>query len=99
MLLQHGAGLTDCVLNNYSARRFAASSPSTGHAFRAPYLGMLAMYKRGLEEHITEKTGTIPVVGEKTPNFELPDEQGRIFNLARELEAGPIVLVFYRGDW
>ncbi|MDP9455804.1 MAG: peroxiredoxin family protein [Actinomycetota bacterium] len=52
-----------------------------------------------MEEHITEKTGTIPVVGEKTPNFELPDEQGRIFNLARELEAGPIVLVFYRGDW
>ena len=48
---------------------------------------------------MTEVTGTTPDVGEKAPNFELPDEQGRPFNLARELEDGPIVLVFYRGDW
>ena len=48
---------------------------------------------------MAEKTGTTPAVGEKIPNFELPDEQGRPFNLARELEGGPIVLVFYRGDW
>ena len=51
------------------------------------------------EVHVAEKTGTTPAVGEKIPNFELPDEQGRPFNLARELEGGPIVLVFYRGDW
>ncbi len=48
---------------------------------------------------MTEKTGRTPAVGEKAPNFELPDEQGRPFNLASELEVGPIVLVFYRGDW
>ena len=48
---------------------------------------------------MAEKTGTTPAVGEKMPSFELPDEQGRPFNLARELEGGPIVLVFYRGDW
>ena len=46
-----------------------------------------------------EKTGTTPPFGEKAPNFELPDETGNSFNLARELEGGPIVLVFYRGDW
>ena len=48
---------------------------------------------------MAEKTGTTPTVGEKIPNFELPDENGRPFNLARELGDGPIVLVFYRGDW
>ena len=48
---------------------------------------------------VAEKTGTTPAVGEKIPNFELPDHRGRPFNLARELEGGPIVLVFYRGDW
>ncbi len=48
---------------------------------------------------MAEKTNTTPAVGEKIPDFELPDEQGRSFNLAKELEEGPIVLVFYRGDW
>ncbi|MDP8952769.1 MAG: peroxiredoxin family protein [Actinomycetota bacterium] len=48
---------------------------------------------------MAEKTGTTPIVSEKVTNFELPDEQSRPFNLARELEGGPIVLVFYRGDW
>ncbi|QIN78612.1 redoxin domain-containing protein [Rubrobacter marinus] len=52
-----------------------------------------------MEVRVTEKLGTTPAVGEKVPNFELPDERGRPFNLARELEEGPIVLVFYRGDW
>ncbi len=43
---------------------------------------------------MAEKTSTTPVVGEKISNFELPDEQGRFFNLVKELEEGPIVLVF-----
>ena len=48
---------------------------------------------------MAERRSTIPVVGEKVSSFELPDEQGKPFNLAKELEGGPIVLVFYRGDW
>ncbi|MBA4115554.1 MAG: redoxin domain-containing protein [Rubrobacter sp.] len=38
-------------------------------------------------------------VGRKMPVFELPDEEGKPFNLAEQLQKGPIVLVFYRGDW
>ena len=66
-----------------------------------PYAGSgyVGRVQRNLEVHVAEKTGTTPVVGETVTNFELPDEQGRPFNLARELEGGPIVLVFYRGDW
>lgn len=48
---------------------------------------------------MTERTGTTPAVGEKAPNFELPDEHGRPFNLAKEAAERPIVLIFYRGDW
>ncbi len=48
---------------------------------------------------MTEKTGTTPATGEGAPNFELPDQHGRPFGLAREAAQGPIVLVFYRGDW
>lgn len=33
------------------------------------------------------------------PSFELPDENGEMFNLADRLAEGPVVLLFYRGDW
>ena len=38
-------------------------------------------------------------VGEKIPYFEMPDQQGYPWSLSGELELGPVVLVFYRGDW
>jgi len=38
-------------------------------------------------------------VAQKTPTFELPDEQGQPWNLSGHLELGPVMLVFYRGDW
>lgn len=45
------------------------------------------------------ETSTSIEVGQKMPVFELPDEEGRPFNLVEKTEAGPIVLIFYRGDW
>ena len=38
-------------------------------------------------------------VGQEVPAFELPDEQGQPWVLAERLSDGPVVLVFYRGDW
>ena len=38
-------------------------------------------------------------VGTKAPDFELPDQQGYPWCLSGALETGPVVLVFYRGDW
>ena len=37
--------------------------------------------------------------GQPIQNFELPDEEGRSFNLYERLRQNPLVLVFYRGDW
>jgi peroxiredoxin len=37
--------------------------------------------------------------GQQMPNFELSDEEGSPFNLLEQLKEGPLVLVFYRGDW
>ena len=37
--------------------------------------------------------------GQQMENFELPDEGGRPFELYERLRQGPLVLVFYRGDW
>jgi peroxiredoxin len=38
-------------------------------------------------------------VGERAPAFTLPDATGKLVSLADRLEAGPVVLQFYRGDW
>jgi peroxiredoxin len=38
-------------------------------------------------------------VGEHAPEFSLPDAFGRAVSLRERLSAGPVVLVFYRGEW
>ena len=50
------------------------------------------------EENMTE-TSTGLREGQQVPTFELPDEEGRPFNLPEQLQERSIVLVFYRGDW
>jgi peroxiredoxin len=38
-------------------------------------------------------------VGDRAPQFTLPDAFGRAVSLRQRLSAGPVVLVFYRGEW
>lgn len=38
-------------------------------------------------------------VGEKAPDFELPNVKGKSVKLSTLLEKGPVVLNFYRGGW
>jgi peroxiredoxin len=38
-------------------------------------------------------------LGDAVPDFELPDHEGKSWNLSDHLARGPVVLVFYRGDW
>jgi peroxiredoxin len=40
-----------------------------------------------------------PKVGDRAPGFTLPDQLGRRVSLDGELERGPVVLIFYRGEW
>ena len=37
--------------------------------------------------------------GQKVTYFELPDQQDYPWSLSGQLELGPVMLVFYRGDW
>jgi len=48
-----------------------------------------------------EASGAVPglAVGEQAPEFSLPDALGRAISLRERLSAGPVVLVFYRGEW
>jgi len=36
---------------------------------------------------------------ERAVDFELPDHEGHPWRLSEHLGAGPLVVVFYRGDW
>lgn len=48
-----------------------------------------------------DASGTAPglTVGDRAPEFSLPDAQGRTVSLSERLSGGPVVLVFYRGEW
>jgi len=41
----------------------------------------------------------IVAVGQKAPDFALPDAAGRIVSLGDLRAGGPVVLSFYRGRW
>jgi len=54
--------------------------------------------KYGIENNDEE----LPVglqVGEKAPDFELKSDENVTVSLRKELEEGPVVIVFYRGKW
>ncbi|MRT92716.1 peroxiredoxin-like family protein [Ancylomarina sp. 16SWW S1-10-2] len=38
-------------------------------------------------------------IGQKAPNFKLPNPEGKLISLDSLLEKGPVVITFYRGDW
>jgi hypothetical protein len=40
-----------------------------------------------------------PGIGATLPDFQLPDENGSVWSLKKALHNGPLVLIFYRGDW
>lgn len=40
-----------------------------------------------------------PQVGQKAPDFTLPDQDGNPVTLSKLLESGGVVLIFYRGYW
>jgi len=50
---------------------------------------------------LLETSGTAPGlrIGEKSPDFTLPDAFGDDVNLYNLLENGPVVISFYRGEW
>ncbi len=52
-----------------------------------------------IEEIRTSRSAPGLSAGEKAPDFTLPDQLGRAVSLNERLASGPVVLVFYRGEW
>jgi hypothetical protein len=60
----------------------------------------VATLARGIEEMVRAGVGRGSVkIGERAPDFRLPNVRGEIVELSALLARGPVVVAFYRGGW
>jgi hypothetical protein len=58
-----------------------------------------AMHRAVDELRRSETASRILKVGDRAPEFALPDAAGTLVDSRRLLVAGPLVVTFYRGRW
>jgi hypothetical protein len=59
-----------------------------------------AVMKRAIEEvRATGIFSRVPKVGDRSPDFTLPNQVGQLVALQDRLAVGPVVLSFFRGRW
>ena len=59
---------------------------------------IVAILKRGTK--IVQESGAAGLqIGERAPDFALPNQRGEMVRLSDRLSGGPVVLSFYRGVW
>jgi hypothetical protein len=57
-----------------------------------------AILRRGID--YTRESGAAGLrIGERAPDFALPNQRGETVRLSERLSRGPVVLNFYRGVW
>ena len=61
--------------------------------------GALDSFDEGAEETSRDLLPDAVSVGDQAPDFRLPDARGGEVELSSLLESGPVVMVFYRGEW
>ena len=57
-----------------------------------------AILRRGIED-VRESGAAGLRIGERAPDFALPNQRGETVRLSERLSGGPVVLSFYRGVW
>jgi peroxiredoxin len=58
-----------------------------------------ATFARLLQDLQDQGAGKGLNIGEKAPDFTLEDAAGKPVTLSEELAKGPVIIVFYRGEW
>ena len=59
---------------------------------------VVAILRRGID--YTRESGAAGLrIGERAPDFSLPNQRGETVRLSERLTRGPVVLSFYRGVW
>lgn len=59
---------------------------------------IVAILKRG-NKTVQESGAAGLQIGERAPDFVLPNQRGEMMRLSDRLSRGPVVLSFYRGVW
>jgi len=59
---------------------------------------VLAILRRGIDD-VRESGAAGLRIGERAPDFALPNQRGETVRLSDRLSRGPLVLNFYRGVW
>jgi hypothetical protein len=59
---------------------------------------IMAIVRRG-NEYVKESGASGLRIGERAPDFVLPNQRGEMVRLFDRLSRGPVVLNFYRGVW
>lgn len=60
-------------------------------------IAVMSAATAGVQDSVA--TRKIPTVGEKFPNFVLPDSHGNPVDSSVLLQSGPLVVTFFRGMW
>jgi len=59
---------------------------------------IIAIIRRGIDD--VRESGPVGLrIGERAPDFTLPNQRGEMVGLSERLSRGPVVLSFYRGVW
>ena len=72
---------------------------NAGLAEQAPAEALEGFGRIIADQAAVDYAARAPKVGDRAPDFTLHDQLGRQVSLAGELERGPVVLIFYRGEW
>ena len=59
---------------------------------------VVAILRRGID-YARESGAAGLRIGERAPDFVLPNQRGEMVRLSERLSGGPVVLNFYRGVW
>ncbi len=59
---------------------------------------VVAIIRRGID-NVRESGAAGLSIGERAPDFTLPNQRGEMVSLRDRLSRGPVVLNFYRGVW
>ena len=59
---------------------------------------VVAILRRGID-YVRESGAAGLRIGERAPDFSLPNQRGETVRLSDRLSRGPVVLTFYRGVW
>lgn len=78
---------------------FKVQFESGGPPYNVPREAIAVMHRATDELRSSGIMDRVPKVGDRAPDFVLPDYEGKLFDSQAARRTGPLVVSFYRGVW